>query len=411
MSARPRPKPRPKPKVTSEPSTSATSLESSRTKSPASKNDDDLFTRHDPNRLIYTQKKPREKSPLRDVKYFDNGDSDESPDSKRRRKDLAPKRAKPLPSWTSQPRNPTAINLESDDDSSEPEILEDDAFKGVPSAHLPKPKLRERSITPPPQDLQYQIGNQVHELLHNLYDVDDDRELSPEMESQDAIQLLPELAAIQKNARASSAAPEADDTRSVDLHIKWIAHPTHPQPWESALQSWDFNVPLNKPFGEIRRMLTGLPMTTQPVLRCQNKRLFDGGTPASLIAGSKLDAQAMTKTTNEYFEERHQLPSSAPGSDAADDHEASGSQEGSSAVAEKITLRLRTGPKDTRPTNVRVFPDATIQTVIEAFLNKTGRAGMQGVSLQIDGDDLEMDSTVADADLEDGDLVEVAGVD
>ncbi|CAE6442750.1 unnamed protein product [Rhizoctonia solani] len=169
MSARPRPKPRPKPKVTSEPSTSATSLESSRAKSPASVNDDDLFIRHDPNRLLYNQKKPREKSPLRDVKYFDNGDSDESPDSKRRKKDLAPKRAKPLPSWTFQTRDPTLANVDSDDDSSELEILEDDAFKDVPSAPLPKPKLRERSITPPPQDLRYQIGNQVHELLQRVF--------------------------------------------------------------------------------------------------------------------------------------------------------------------------------------------------------------------------------------------------
>ncbi|CAE6413482.1 hypothetical protein BN14_04774 [Rhizoctonia solani AG-1 IB] len=241
MSARPRPKPRPKPRVTSEPSTSATSLESSKTKSPAP-NDDDLFLRHDPNRLLY-HKKSREKSPLRDVKYFDN-DSDESPDSKRRKKELAPKRVKPLPSWTFQTRDPTVVDLESDDDSSEPEILEDGAFDDVPSAPLPQPKLREKSITPPPQHLRYQVGNQVHELLHNLYDVDDDRELSPEMESQDAIQLLPELAAIQNNARALSAIPELGESRSVDLHIKWIPHPVQPQPWESTLTSWNFNVPL-----------------------------------------------------------------------------------------------------------------------------------------------------------------------
>ncbi|CAE6472462.1 unnamed protein product [Rhizoctonia solani] len=408
MSARPRPKPRPKPKVTSEPSTSATSLETSKTKSPAP-NDDDLFLRHDPNRLVYSNKKSREKSPLRDVKYFDN-DSDESPDSKRRKRELAPKRAKPLPSWTFQTRDPTVIDLDSDADSSEPEILEDDAFKYVPSAPLPKPKLRERSITPPPQHLRYQVGNQVHELLHNLYDIDDDRELSPEMDTQDAIQLLPELAAIQKDVRASSAAPEVDDNRSVDLHIKWIPHPTQSQPWESTLTPWNFNVPLNKPFGEIRRMLTGLPMTVQPILRSKNRRLFDGGTPASLIVGSKLEIQAMTKTTNQYFEERHQLPPSTHGSDAEDDHDDHGSsQEGSSAAVEKITLRLRTGPKDTRPTIVRVSPNTTIQAVIETFLNKIGRAGTQGVTLQIDGDDLEMDSTVADADLEDDDLVEVAG--
>lgn len=122
-------------------------------------------------------------------------------------------------------------------------------------------------------------------------------------------------------------------------------------------------------------------------------------------------AEAMTLETHEYFEERHQLPSSAPASDAVDEEEGpDGSYDGSTAAAEKIALRLRTGPGNSRPQTVRVFPDATIESVIAAFLNKTGRAGMQGVRLQIDGEDLEMDSTVADADLEDGDLVEVAGI-
>lgn len=55
--------------------------------------------------------------------------------------------------------------MESDDDSSEPEILDDDAFKNIPSQPLPQPKLRERSITPPPQHLKYQVGNQVQEVL------------------------------------------------------------------------------------------------------------------------------------------------------------------------------------------------------------------------------------------------------
>lgn len=120
----------------------------------------------------------------------------------------------------------------------------------------------------------------------------------------------------------------------------------------------------------------------------------------------------MALATNEYFEERHLNPSSAPASDATneEDEDPSGSREGSPAAAEKITLRLRTGPNDNRPQTVRVSPDATVETVIAAFLNKTGRVGMQGVRLQIDGDDLEMDSTIADADLEDGDLVEVAGI-
>lgn len=81
----------------------------------------------------------------------------------------------------------------------------------------------------------------------NLYDADDDRELSPEGESQDAIELLPELAAIQRSARATSAVPESQDTRSVELQVKWIPHPVHPAPFESALTSWSFNIPLVSP--------------------------------------------------------------------------------------------------------------------------------------------------------------------
>ena len=54
---------------------------------------------------------------------------------------------------------------ESDDDSSEPEILDDDAFRDVPSQPPPQPRLRERSITPPPQHLRQQVGKQVKEVL------------------------------------------------------------------------------------------------------------------------------------------------------------------------------------------------------------------------------------------------------
>ncbi|KAG8743507.1 hypothetical protein FRC10_011898 [Ceratobasidium sp. 414] len=287
-------------------------------------------------------------------------------------------------------------------------MLDDDVSQ-APSQPLPKPKLRERSITPPPDDIRYQASNQARAVLSKLYD--DDREPSPEGESQDAIELLPELAAIQRNVRATSAAPESSENRTLELHIKWIPHPEQPQYFENGDHAWAFDVPQNKAFGEVRRMLTGLPMSIIPILRCKGRRLFDGGTPASLFAGKKLEIQAMTLATHQYYEERHQDPLSAPASDEPAEEVVTDSREGSpAAAADKITLRLRTGPKDNHPQTVRVLSNSTIETVIAAFLSKTGRMGMQGVRLQIDGEDLEMDSTIADADLEDGDLVEVAGV-
>ncbi|KAG9095737.1 hypothetical protein FS749_009910, partial [Ceratobasidium sp. UAMH 11750] len=294
-------------------------------------------------------------------------------------------------------------------DSSEPEIL-DDGVAQAPAEPLPQPKLRERSITPPPDDIRYQASNQARAVLSKLY-YDDDREPSPEGESQDAIELLPELAAIQRNVRASSSAPEASENRTLELHIKWIPHPEQPQYFETGDRVWTFDVSQNKAFGEVRRMLTGLPTSIIPILRCKGKRLYDGGTPASLFAGKKLEIQAMTLATHQYYEERHQDPLSATADDeAAGEMETNSREDSPAAAADKITLRLRTGPKDNHPQTVRVLSNSTIETVIAAFLSKTGRTGMQGVRLQIDGEDLEMDSTIADADLEDGDLVEVAGI-
>jgi hypothetical protein len=72
---------------------------------------------------------------------------------------------------------------------------------------------------------------------------DDDREPSPGNESQDVIELLPELAAIQKNVRATSAVPESSDNRTLELQIKWISHPEQPQYFENAALTWTFNVP------------------------------------------------------------------------------------------------------------------------------------------------------------------------
>ncbi|QRV92364.1 ubiquitin-like Rad60 SUMO-like protein [Ceratobasidium sp. AG-Ba] len=418
-SSRPRPKPRPKPKTLPNAPVSSTSATSAGSSTPvkssgATDDDDDLFIRHDPNRIAATysqQKKARAHSPVpatQDVTYFNNHDnSEDSPESKRRRKEQGG-RSKPLPAWTYQTREVPSLPIETDSDSSGPEILDD--IDQAPSQPLAKPKLRERSITPPPDEIRYQASSQAQAILSNIYH-DDEREVTPEGESQDVIELLPELAAIQRNARATSAAPELSDNRQVELHVKWIPHPEKPQHFEQGEHSWTFQVPQNKPFSEVRRMLTGIQLTSLPVLRKGPKRLFDGGTPGSLFVGTKLEIQAMTLATHQYFEERHLDPSSAPPGDDVDEEIAINSREGSpAATEEKISLKLRAGPKDNNPTTVRVLSNSTVGDVVAAFLNKIGRPGAQGVRLQNDGEDLDMEATLADAELEDGDLVEVVGI-
>lgn len=40
-------------------------------------------------------------------------------------------------------------------------------------------------------------------------------------------------------------------------------------------------------------MLTGVPTFVKPVLRGKSRRLYDGGTPASLFAGSRLEIREL----------------------------------------------------------------------------------------------------------------------
>ncbi|KAG8776371.1 hypothetical protein FRC12_000930 [Ceratobasidium sp. 428] len=114
--------------------------------------------------LLRKLEKTRSHSPTHDVTYFNNNEnSEDSPESKRRRKEMGG-RSKPLPSWTYRTREISSVPPESDEDSSELEILDDDALQ-APSQPLPKPKLRERSITPPPDDIKYQASNQARAVL------------------------------------------------------------------------------------------------------------------------------------------------------------------------------------------------------------------------------------------------------
>lgn len=100
--------------------------------------------------------------------------------------------------------------------------------------------------------------------------------------------------------------------------------------------------------------------------------------------------------------------------------------EGSAAEEEddKFRLTLRSGK--TKDITVTVRPTTTCEAIIKAFLKKAGLADQYpndapaakkgrgksagGPRLMVDGDKLEPSSVIGDADLEDGDLVEVVGL-
>lgn len=60
-----------------------------------------------------------------------------------------------------------------------------------------------------------------------------------------------------------------------------------------------------------------------------------------------------------------------------------------------------------------VRPTTTCGAIVKAFLKKAGlksRKKGDGVSLMVDGDKMAAESEIAEADLDDGDMIEVVGL-
>lgn len=122
---------------------------------------------------------------------------------------------------------------------------------------------------------------------------------------------------------------------------------------------------------------------------------------------------------------RGRFPSTIP---EESDPEAEPEADAESAAEEeddKFRLTLRSGKTKDVPVTVR--PTTTCEAIIRAFLKKAGLADQYpnfgapatkkgkgksagGPRLMVDGDKLDPSSVIGDADLEDGDLVEVVGL-
>jgi len=175
------------------------------------------------------------------------------------------------------------------------------------------------------------------------------------------------------------------------------------------------------------------------VMNYDGKRLFSSATPHSIRIWAEADLEACEKTTHEYIRtHRHQRSLSPPhdnhGSSAngVDGPSRSGTQDLSDASdAEpldsqdsqkfKLTFRSAGTSKDITLT---VKPTTTCKAIVKAFLKsaglsdqypavatgqtpKKGKKAEKVPMLCLDGDKLDLDSKIGDADLEDGDMVEV----
>ncbi|KAI0747372.1 hypothetical protein C8Q74DRAFT_1369329 [Fomes fomentarius] len=381
-----------------------------------------------------------------------------SPKSRTRKKrGPSQKKNAAAPDWT-KGKSEIIISSDSDSDDLIPNKARKKGANGTKGTSLqPKDKrARSRSITPPPALPQYAI-QRAREAVQLLVG-DAPRSPSPTDvldESTNAIELDPELASIAR--RVQSEAHDGTHTvggpQDVKIRIAWKPHPMNPsgrpETWDITQKRHDNLHPL---FSQVADLAS---IRVENLVVCyEGKRVFPSSTPHSIGIWAEAELEALEKTTYQYLQEykRIRSPSVAPaaghiGGDAlrrSPSHARSQSIElsdddskGGAASAHvqneddkefntfHLFVRSARTPKDI---SLLVRPSTKCGAIVRAFLQKaglaaeyvnaapaTGRgrgkaAAVKVPALSVDGDRMDPETEIGEADLEDGDQVEVVGL-
>ncbi|KAG6905474.1 hypothetical protein DXG01_002491 [Tephrocybe rancida] len=325
------------------------------------------------------------------------------------------------------------------------------------AAKRKRPRSRSRSITPPPE-LPHQQVQHMRALVEQTLNTapqptsrdDDDDE-----EEDDAVFMNPEFAQLAKSARSrahpqgpvSSPVPEGVDT--VQISVKWKPHPQNPGGKEDV---WVFKMNREDNFRELFEATAeeASIRTENLILTYEGKHMGGGrfGQVSVLdFAADRLltlNPVGCDKATHDYLRANpvvaapsfnvavEEIPSDtdapSPSQDQGnDDKEQDSDAEGGTF---KLILRSSAAAKDITLT---VRPTTKCGAIVKAYLKKAGLAdqypalfaeggGAKKVGkgkkaqpekdprLCVDGEKLGNDVEISEADLEDGDMVEVMGL-
>lgn len=128
-------------------------------------------------------------------------------------------------------------------------------------------------------------------------------------------------------------------------------------------------------------------------------------------------AEACTKVTHEYIRSyQYQRSVAATRSDHAStvisDSEVETDYSQDSDAAEKDTFKIILRSGSTKNITVTVRPTTKCGAIVATFLKRTGIKNVKAkkVKLVIDGERMEPDTAIEEADLEDGDIVDIMGI-
>ncbi|KAI0357533.1 hypothetical protein OH77DRAFT_1422395 [Trametes cingulata] len=392
-------------------------------------------------------------------------ESGSSPHSRNRKMKRRPGKKDDLPDWTRKRPDEIIISSDSDDDilatkKEKKPVIE--VEPGSPSKSRRHARSRSRSITPPPALPQYAIQRAreaVHQLVGDLV-----REASPidfADESVDTVVLDDELAAIARRVKeearrhGGTPVPEGGGPETVKLRIVWTPHPLNP---EGRQEVWAMKQKRHENFHQLCAEIADLASVRQEnvVLTYDGKRVFHSSTPHSIGIWAEAELEACDKFTHQYLQENKRMRSvSIAPPDSAEfqgDRRRSPSRTRSPSITElsdsgsgEISLPGSEGqnekPADTfhlvirsertkeKDITLRVRPTTKCGAIVRAFLAKAGleseypenalagkargrgkAAAAKVPALSVDGDRMDPETEIGEADLEDGDQVEVVGL-
>ncbi|KZP18892.1 hypothetical protein FIBSPDRAFT_863245 [Athelia psychrophila] len=446
--ARPRPRPRPRPqaKASSPPGPSSEACVTPSSPGASSRAaidaEDALFIRKPRTAKQWKELKEREQKNKPPVTINISDDEASPPRSKTQKRSKTADRVNPA--WANKN---VKLLLLSDEDSDN----SDNSIETTPVANGKRPagkrkraRSKSRSITPPPELSMYHI-EQARNLVRQALD-SAPRAASPTYRADDSldnITLDPELALIAKAIRnapkattsGSNVVSQGGGPERVTVKVKWRPHPLDDS---AKVTTSETELKRHSSFRDLFASTADEAgvLEKNMVVSYEGKRVFASTTPHGIGIWAEAELEACAKATYEYIRthkhERSPSPTNfasngkghAPreGTQDLSDADASESEE-----TQKFKLTVRSS-MTTKDISLTVRPTTTCGAIVKGFLkaaglldqypsvNGTGATPRKGKNaakdprLSVEGEKMDPSSPISQADVEDGDCVDVVGL-
>ncbi|OJT09434.1 hypothetical protein TRAPUB_14097 [Trametes pubescens] len=366
-----------------------------------------------------------------------------------------------LPDWTR--RDPALLEIsDSDEDILAPKKQKKSAIEDSPSkSNGRRARSRSRSLTPPPALSQFALQrardtvNQVVGIVPRAPSPTDFAD-----DSVDTIVLDDEMASIARRVkldmtRQGSPVREGGGPETVKLKVFWKPHPLNPSGhadiWAMVQKRHENFHPL---FAEIADLAS--IRIDNLVLSFDGKRVFPSSTPHSIGIWAEAELEACDRNTFQYLQENKRMRSESlapPGppetqdaarrspsrtrspsiefNDAASDDATPAAEEHrEEKPADSFRLVVRSERTAGKNITLLVRPTTKCGAIVRGFLKKAGleaeypasppaakgrgrgkaAAPAKAPALSVDGDRMDPETEIGEADLEDGDQVDVVGL-